>query len=246
MRIVSLVPSLTETIASVPLAANLVGGTNYCVHPKKLNITRIGGTKNPDIEAIRNLRPTHIIANREENRKEDIEVLANQFPVFVSEPQCIQDVPLMLDQMSSFLATEEFDQLSEDIKYNLQNENMASQQFSTINSSALYLIWQNPYMAAGPGTYINSTLQMLGYKNKILEGRYPVVSCHDYLDKDTTLFLSSEPFPFRKRQAEEIRQKFGFDGLIFKIDGKLMSWYGTSTLTFLQALHNQTRIMTPI
>lgn len=230
-RIVSLVPSLTETICEMGLSDELVGVTSFCVHPPKINSVRIGGTKNPDIEAILKLNPTHVLANMEENRASDVERLSNFAPTLVTNPSTVWDVPEMLKQIYQFLEFKSSILSPESINFRLQS--LEENTEKTPLTEALYFIWQNPYMSVGTDTYIYSAMQILGFLNLTSETRYPTIQLEDYRNRELSVLLSSEPFPFRKRQAESMRKVLGNAAKFYKIDGKIMSWYGYSTFELL-------------
>ena len=92
-RIISLVPSLTELLINLGLEDQLIGRTRFCIHPKKSvkNIEIFGGTKNPNIEKIIGFEPDLIIANKEENRKEDISALEKHADILLTEINTVED-----------------------------------------------------------------------------------------------------------------------------------------------------------
>jgi ABC-type Fe3+-hydroxamate transport system substrate-binding protein len=221
-RIVSLVPSLTETIASFGLSAQLVGITSFCVRPKGLSAKIIGGTKNPDLNLIKELRPTHIFANKEENQKPDVTALREFAPVLLTDTKSVTEVSGMITEMCAFLDIEPHDTTILD--------DHAEKTWEGPLKKSVYLIWSNPFMAAGNDTYISSCLPYLGYENLINEARYPEVDLSRFKGQDISILLSSEPYPFRIRDAKKIRETVGPVPEISKIDGRVMSWYGSSTL----------------
>ena len=239
MRIVSLVPSLSHTIASIePLAASLVGCTNFCSDPPWLgrSLTRVGGTKDADVSLIADLSPTHILVNREENTKDIVLACHDIAPVFESFPKSPDDVVTMLAELSLFLGQS---LLLQQMSRQLASELKVWKDSRSTNapgSRYLYLIWREPYMAVGEETYISSTLGLLGFRN-CLSGRsewarYPVLAMEQMQAlRPDYVFFASEPFPFRKRQIQEFAEKLQDSGpTLLKVDGKILSWHGLLTL----------------
>lgn len=235
-RIVSLVPSLSETVVTQGMRDELVGCTQFCVEPPDLHRTAkvVGGTKDFDLEHIRNLKPTHILANQEENPRELIEALQKEFPVLLTFPKSPYDVPAMLRDMDRFLETKaRFEPLAL----------MLESQFRSLDPMAnpkkyLYFIWREPYMLAGRDTYISRFLECFGWLNAYTgDERYPQISVEEMkvTSVDVCLF-SSEPYPFRKRDAERFRAEWPESPEILKIDGRLLSWYGSASVEAWQML----------
>jgi ABC-type Fe3+-hydroxamate transport system substrate-binding protein len=244
MRIISLVPSLTKTISDLGLAERLVGVTDFCVDPPDLwrRIPRVGGTKNPDIAAITALNPTHIIVNAEENRREDIGRLAEIAPLLNTFPKSPADVPNLLRDMDTFLkpagGAREYILACNEALASAERNKGAGEFYG---KRFLYLIWRNPWMAVGEDTYISRFLGMMGMSNA-LSGhgeRYPVIEPLVLKDlRPDVVFMSSEPWPFRKRDATAFREACGESSMDYSIDGsidcrwidgKLTSWYGSLT-----------------
>jgi len=241
MRIVSLVPSLTKTVCDFGLIEQIVGITNFCVDPPGLWRTshRVGGTKDPDLQLIAGLKPTHILVNTEENRPQDIETLARDFNVLTTFPRSPSDVPGLLLAMGDFLGckavAKEQSEKCQNVLTQISQEslahNFAGQRF-------IYLIWKDPWMAVGTDTYISKFLERVGLKNIIeMAERYPVIDPAANVGPSLDIILmSSEPWPFRKRDAQALSRLIGGKSLpIYWIDGKATSWYGTETMPALQS-----------
>jgi len=237
-RIVSLVPSLSETVVRQAGREELVGCTQFCIEPADLHRTAtvVGGTKDFNLDRIRELAPTHILANQEENPKELVEILQCEFPLLLTFPKSPYDVPAMLRSMDAFLGGAAYEPLA------LELEGL----YSTLRPSPtprrfLYFIWREPYMLAGRDTYISKFLECFGWQNAYTgPERYPQITVEEMqgLNVETNLF-STEPYPFRKRDAQRLRDQWPGSPEILKIDGRLMSWYGSSSLeawTLLQAV----------
>jgi iron complex transport system substrate-binding protein len=240
MRIVSLVPSVTKTVCDFGLREHIVGITNFCVDPPDLwrTVRRIGGTKDPDLRAIANLDPTHIIANSEENRRDDIEALARDFNLLTTFPKSPNDVPGLLEGIGDFIGASHVGRKYANTCQSLLTElsrKSFTHQFH--GQKFLYLIWKDPWMAVGSDTYISRFLELLGLKNTIAtEDRYPVLDPKGpHWGAVDLIFMSSEPWPFRKRDAQELSSLLGSPvPPLYWIDGKAMSWHGGETISAME------------
>lgn len=228
-RIVSLVPSQTELLHYLGLEDEVVGITKFCVHPNEWfkSKNRIGGTKNVNIEVVKALQPDIIIANKEENVKEQIEALEAIVPVWVSDVNHLQDALAMIEAIGLLTATNEKAQkLIEEI-------NNCFNQLKTPNHKlkTCYLIWRKPYMTVGGDTYINNMLQYAGFENVFAnEKRYPAITIEQLGEaKCDLLFLSSEPYPFKQAHIEELQAAMP-NTKILLVDGEMFSWYGSRLL----------------
>lgn len=223
-RIVSLVPSQTELL--IDLGADVVGRTKFCIHPAAnvQNIPVIGGTKNFRLDAIRQLNPDLIIGNKEENYREGIDALKDDYPVWMSDIKSITDAVQMIMEISRIVGKgDEGASLAEKIQTGLSKiENRFS-------GRVIYLIWKNPWMAAGADTFICSMLSHIGFENAVENDRYPELSHQDLQSLDADfIFLSSEPFPFGEEHLREIQTFTASE--VFLVDGEMFSWYGSRML----------------
>lgn len=234
MRVVSLVPSLTELLYH--LQVEVVGITKFCVHPTiwYRTLPRVGGTKNPDIEYIKALNPDLVIANREENRREDVEALQNFTRVLVTHISTIEDAILEIRKIGEVC---EAKNRAEDLIHNI---NLLWQPLKNIieNQRAVYLIWRNPYMAAGTDTYIHHVLCHLGFKNAVTKSRYPTLNRDDISClRPDVIFLSSEPYPFKDRHVDELTE-ISSGSRVVLVDGQAFSWYGYRMVPAAEYLYN--------
>ncbi len=226
LRIVSLVPSISETLAHCIAGGELVGITKFCIHPETLpkSATIIGGTKNPHVSAIQHLAPDLVIANKEENRREDVEAIRQFCPVYVSDIKNVNDVESWLADMTKIFPYSTFTDLQTEITQLFREK---------LNSTfrAAYLIWQHPYMTVGSDTFIHAMMEQFGLINIFgHEKRYPVIDLETIrMLKPDVVLLSSEPFPFRSRHAEEM-QKLIPEASVLLADGELFSWFGIRML----------------
>ena len=244
-RIVSLVPSLTELLFDLGLEQEVCGISKFCIHPDHWfrTKTRIGGTKNPNLDRIIDLQPDLILANKEENRKEDILALRALTPVYCSDIANLagnHDAVLQIGKLTG--RADKANELLREIDHNVGQWKKELPKLKAQSSFAaadhprvLYLIWRNPYMSVGSDTYIHSLLQLAGFRNYLSNAnRYPSVEL-DSLRKDPPdiVLLSSEPYPFKPVHFDEIRSLFP-DSYVLPADGELFSWYGSRPRRLLE------------
>lgn len=232
-RIISLVPSQTELLADLDLEKDVVGLTKFCIHPDHWfrNKTRIGGTKKIDFEMINFLKPDLIIGNREENEKGQIEELMKTYPVWMSDIKTLADAYEMISKIGEVTgkkekATEYVSELKTRFNNFQENVNVPSKK------NIAYLIWKNPWMAAGKNTFIDHLLEKLGLVNIFTtsESRYPEILIEDLAArKPEIIFLSSEPYPFKQKHLEELSVVCPKAKIVL-VNGELFSWYGTRLL----------------
>jgi ABC-type Fe3+-hydroxamate transport system substrate-binding protein len=224
MRIISLVPSITEALFDLGLTAEeIVGRTKFCIHPKDWvgNVEIIGGTKNLNIEKIKALKPELIIANKEENVKEQVEELMKDFKVLVTNIETLEDNYYLLKQLGHLFGKEEKSKY-----FNLKTYEAFDHRKPEKRLKTAYLIWKNPYMTVGGDTFISRILEELGFENLFKnQKRYPEIQLEDLKQADL-IFLSSEPFPFQEKHIDEIREVCQNQKLMI-VDGEAFSWYGT-------------------
>jgi ABC-type Fe3+-hydroxamate transport system substrate-binding protein len=228
-KIISLVPSQTELLYDLALDAGVTGITKFCCHPTHWfrNKTRIGGTKSINIELIENLAPDLLLANKEENRREQIETLSANYPVWVSDVHDLHTAYEMIRMVGTITGK---DVKAAEIIKTIQAR-FQSIRPSVKKQKVCYLIWQQPYMTIGGDTFINFMLQQCGFEN-IFAGfsRYPTVTINDIAQAECDLvLLSSEPFPFKESHAQKLQETVpGIRAVC--VDGELFSWYGSRLL----------------
>jgi iron complex transport system substrate-binding protein len=224
-RIVSLVPSTTETLFSLGCGERIVGATRFCIHPPEARaLPKIGGTKDVDTGRVLALRPDLVIGNIEENSErvfKDLE--ASGLKVYAAYPR---DVDSALDDLLRMGRVLGCAQSAETLcgEISVAREGIAPREFHYA-----YLIWRNPWMAAGGGSFISAILSEAGGMNIFAASGapYPEVLPERLSEADAVL-LSSEPFPFKDRHREELAEKTGIakERFIF-VDGELCSWHGS-------------------
>jgi ABC-type Fe3+-hydroxamate transport system substrate-binding protein len=226
-RIISLVPSQTELLFSLGLEEEVIGITKFCVHPPHWRNTKaiVGGTKNFHFDVIDSLQPDLIIGNKEENYEDGIVTLREKYAVWMSDIVSLEDSLSTIYSLGQLVNKQEkANRLMDAIRY----------EFATLKISrslkALYLIWRNPWMAAGQNTFIDSMLQVNGWQNVMNRERYPRLTDQELeeLNPDV-VFLSSEPYPFKNKHINELQKHFP-KAKIMLVDGEMFSWYGSRLL----------------
>lgn len=234
-RIVSLVPSQTELLHDMGLEAEVVGITKFCVHPQTWfrSKTRIGGTKSVKSEIIRALQPDLILANKEENLKEEVEALREIAPVWTSDIQNLEGALDMIHGIGKMTDREEkaIAMIAEIRGRFAALEQIVSRSQQVQQLSTAYLIWRNPYMAAGGDTFIHDLLQRCGLSNVLASQlRYPALEPENLYElKPRLILLSSEPFPFKEKHIAELEAAIP-GTMAMLVDGEMFSWYGSRLL----------------
>lgn len=242
-RIVSLVPSLTETVAELGASERLAGVTDWCWYPAAVvaPLAKVGGTKNPKLEAIRALKPDLILVNEEENRQEDVEALAADFNCYVTFPKHAGDNIALITALGEILGREAAAAACCEQITMLEGQ-VRSQMLARPPRSIAYLIWRKPWMTINGDTYVHDVLTFLNCTNPWADHseRYPSLPPADLIAADPELIcLSSEPFPFEERHLAEFRTAFPAlqatrSHQVFIDDGTYYCWYGTRWLRALQ------------
>lgn len=227
-RIVSVVPSQTELLYDLGLGERVVGITKFCVHPEEWfrNKTRIGGTKNLHLDQIRELRPDLIIANKEENTQEQIDALAAEYPVWISDIQTLPEALQMMQSVGQLTGTTERAQAI--IDHIVQGMNNLPR---TLPRRVAYMIWYNPWMSVGGDTFISHMLRSIGWENVLAgETRYPEITLEALRRHHPEIvLLSSEPFPFKDQHIAEVQAALP-RAKVLLVDGEMCSWYGSRML----------------
>jgi ABC-type Fe3+-hydroxamate transport system substrate-binding protein len=239
-RIISVVPSQTELLYDLGLENEVVGITKFCIHPKKwFEIkVRVGGTKTLDLEKIKQLKPDLIIANKEENTKEQIEELQRLFPVWTSDIRNLADSLEMIKQVGIITNS---DSKAEKIISKIKEDFKLLASIKKQLKSTLYFIWKNPYMSVGTTTFIHDVMKRAGFMNALKsKENYPIITEEQIRTINPQLILlSSEPFPFKKKHIKQF-ENICPNAQILLVDGELFSWYGsrlTKTVHYLIDLY---------
>lgn len=240
-RIVSLVPSQTELLYHLGLDEQVVGITKFCVHPRHWfrQKQRIGGTKNLHLEKVFSLRPDLVIANMEENEKQQVEELAKHFPVWISDVNTLDSALEMIESIGSLTGMQDTGRaIATNIRDGFRRLQLPAGRVPTA-----YLIWKDPYMTVGGDTFINDMLERAGFQNVFRDRlRYPQICVADLQHSGCRLvLLASEPFPFGQKHIEELQPYLPHTTLAL-VDGEAFSWYGSWLLQaplYFRSLHRQ-------
>jgi ABC-type Fe3+-hydroxamate transport system substrate-binding protein len=239
-RIVSLVPSITELLFALGLDSQIVGRTGFCVHPhdKVAAVRKVGGTKAVKIDAIRALRPTHLIVNVDENERDTVDELREFVPdIVVTHPQTPRDNLTLYALLGAIFDREDEAQRLGDMLEARLREAAACELPA---QNVLYLIWREPWMTVARDTYIAAMLRLVNWHTlPDVEGgaagaaRYPSFDFGNapWLADVDRVLLSSEPYRFTQAHADALRRETPLAGKrIELIDGEMVSWYGVRAI----------------
>ena len=236
-RVVSLVPSLTETLFALGAGDSLVGVTDFCIFPQELRsmrLARVGGTKNPSIEQIRSLEPDLVHMNLEENLERHADSIAGFAPVFVSAPRTVDDVSKLIVDLGRIHGREA---AAAEWCSVLGEEQRAAG--STVREFSFACpIWKNPWMWCGADTYVSALVTEVGGLN-VLEGisRYPALALDDVMAlQPDVIFLPDEPYIFTAADREAIVKSRPQQRIVGPFPGHLFTWHGTRTVEGLRFL----------
>lgn len=227
-RVVSLVPSLTETLFDLGAGDAVVGITDFCIFPPALALPRLGGTKNPRVDEIRALGPDLVHMNLEENLRRHADAIEAFAPVFVSEPKSVEDVAVLIETLGVMHGRRErAAELVEELRAELAHMPRAAFTFACP-------IWKRPWMWCGGDTYVSRLVESAGGVNVLAEReRYPSLELQDVLAlRPDVVFLPDEPYVFTEEDAAAIRGP----RVIGPFPGHLFTWHGTRTILGLRFL----------
>ncbi len=232
-RIVSLVPSLTELVVALGAGSKLVGVTRYCIEASDAvgRLPRVGGTKNPDLEKVRQLEPELVLANMEENRREDVEQLrAMGLRVMVTYPRSVADVVVVVRAVARMVRA-----------YATGQELIASIERTLGSRSAEKVkvfcpIWKNPWMSFGSDTYAHDALRLAGGSNVCTGAgnRYPTIDLDFVAEQNPeVILLPDEPYRFAPRDLRDMMPLSETtairSGRVYFVNGKALTWFGART-----------------
>lgn len=236
LRVVSLCPSITESLVGIGLSDELVGITRYCIHPRDVvsKIRKVGGTKNPDLTAIRALAPDLVFLNAEENRSEDIASISSEFRADVSHPRTVAEVPDLLRRFGR-LAGKEGE--AEAWARRIESRHAELRAAPRAPFRFVYLVWRDPWMTVGEGSYISDLLAQAGGVNAFA-GRgsdYPEVT-EDGIRAalPDVVLLPDEPYRFAERHREWFAARVP-ESDIRLVSGDDLCWHGVRTLRGIEA-----------
>ena len=250
VRIVSLVPSLTELLCDLGLASAIVGRTGFCIHPAELvkDIAKLGGTKTVNVEKIRKLAPTHLVVNVDENEKPTVDALALFVPhVIVTHPKTPRDNLELYRLFGHVFACErEAQKLCARFEAAWSALEARRATASRDERRVLYLIWKDPWMTIARDTYIAAMLALIDWKqvdvsDSITGGsvRYPAIDLAEAARTAELVLLSSEPYRFTENHVAEVAAACSMRDRkpdVRLVDGEMLSWYGSRAIAGLEYL----------
>ena len=239
-RIISLVPSLTHTLAEMGVADRIVGRTSFCTEPKDVvsAIPDVGGPKNINIEKVIYLKPDLVLADMEENSEDDVKALMKA-GLFTAAflPKKVEDVPGILERIATLL---QGDNRASRVITNVTNAIKDAQNEPLPLIPSLSLIWKGPYMSFAPNTYIGSILKLSGFMNifQKMGERYFKVDLEEIAHNNIeAIILPTEPYPFTPEELDEISLRLNVPlSRSFIIKGDLLTWYGATTADAIETL----------
>jgi ABC-type Fe3+-hydroxamate transport system substrate-binding protein len=222
VRVVSLVPSLTETLFDLGAGEDVVGITDYCIFPENLGLPRVGGTKNPNVDAIRALAPDVVYMNAEENLEKHARAIEEFARVHVSEPKTVDDVAALFKDLGA---------IHERDPRPLLDRLAAARVMPRRDFTFAVAIWKKPWMWCGGDTYVSDLVEQTGGRN-MLRGRtrYPSVDVSE-IEADV-IFLPDEPYAFTSEDARSITTS----RVVGPFPGHLFTWHGSRTILGLEFL----------
>ncbi len=261
LRIVSLVPSITELVAKLGLAPYIVGRTGFCIHPAHTmaSIAKVGGTKDVNIDKIRSLSPTHVLVNVDENKHSTVQQLHQlDLQVVVTHPCTPADNITLIDQLVATFGPALARDLAagqalcDQAAHVQQQLNQRLAALKTVQSQrkpmqVLYLIWRDPWMTVAQDTYISQMLSLINWHTlPAVQGgdgvrtpgatRYPVVQGDEpWLAQVQRVLLSSEPYSFKDEHLKQV-QDWLPHAKVQLVDGEMLSWYGSRAVQGLDYL----------
>lgn len=250
-RIASLVPSLTELLVSLGLGEHIVARTGFCIHPAEAvaRIPKVGGTKDVKLAKLRQLKPTHVLVNIDENRLDTVQALrawpdGERPQIVVTHPCAPADNLALIEQMRAlFGSIDGVAGRAAALHAALDHELQETAALQAPPQSVLYLIWRKPWMSVARDTYISRMLAAVRWQTlPAVDGgshgaaRYPVVHGDEpWLALADRLLLSSEPYSFDADDAQAA-QALCPQARLQVVDGELVSWYGPRAVAGLRYL----------
>lgn len=241
MRIASLVPSLTELLFALDLGDQIVARTGFCIHPRDRvrDVPKAGGTKDVDVDALLATRPTHLVVNIDENRKETIATLREKIPEIIVTHPLVPDDNLSLYAEFGRLFDRPTEAAALADAYRIARGELDHSTQDVCPLKVLYLIWKDPWFTVSRSTYVSSLLATANLNTlpETTESRYPTLLDDDPAWKEADLILlSSEPYAFRQKHVDELSRALTIAKPILLVDGEMLSWYGNRAISGLRYL----------
>ena len=236
-RIVSLVPSTTETLYRLGVWHSVIGVTRYCVHPPSAITEKVvvGGTKKCNIDTLQSLQPDLVICNQEENTPDIVHSIEDLgIDVYVAFPtthvEALHELQILGRIFNKVALTEQW-------RTTFTDQMKIENQFSFTYA---YLIWRKPWMGVGQSTFIHQQLSLIGGRNAFENhpDRYMTLQNKDLLQSEAHILLSSEPFPFTTKHIRELEDLGIPSHRIHLIDGEYCSWHGVRMIDSIKYLRH--------
>jgi ABC-type Fe3+-hydroxamate transport system substrate-binding protein len=239
-RIVSLVPSITETLIELGAGNRVAGITNYCIHPARAveDLPRVGGPKSISLEKIEALKPDLVIASVEENRESNIKELREKYPMYVSKTRSVEQAVKMVADLGALTRTAP--KATEFADACMQLLSSADPAVLGLPLSTVCFIWRDPWIAAGPESYPGDLLEKFGFRNVFTheDGRYPETDLDDVVDLAAdVVILSSDRYSFGEPVRKEVETYLAANGRKARVliaDGTYLTWFGYRTIQGLR------------
>jgi ABC-type Fe3+-hydroxamate transport system substrate-binding protein len=225
-RVVSLVPSLTETLFDLGAGDAVAGITDFCIFPAGLALPRVGGTKNPRVADVRALGPDLVYVNLEENLRRHAEEIEAFAPLFATEPKSVDDVAALLATLGAIHGREP--------RARELGRELDAARFTAPPFTFAVPIWKSPWMWCGGDTYVSALVESIGGRNVLRDReRYPSMSAEEVVAlRPDVVFLPDEPYAFTKEDAAALPGP----RVIGPFPGHLFTWHGTRTILGLRFL----------
>lgn len=245
-RIACVVPSLTELLFTLGLGAHVVARTGFCVHPRNAvrAVAKIGGTKDFDLAALRQLKPTHLIVNVDENRRDAVDAARDFVPHVIVTHPCAPDENRRLYALFGAIFEREREAARLDADFVVAAGELDAAVSDLPRERVVYVIWKKPWMAVARGSYIASTLARAGWNTlpETADSRYPTLADYDPAWRAADrILLSSEPYAFRPRDVEACAVRYARPCHL--VDGEMVSWYGPRAIAGMRYLAAHRRML---
>lgn len=230
-RIISLVPSITESLFEIGAGSRVVGVSRFCNKPDEaLTRPKVGGQKDPDFDALAALKPDLVILNLEENKPEHIDAISEVHPTWVTFPRTFREAAVLLRDLGRVLGANE---IAGTYARRIDDAVQALKNGKKWRFRTLYVIWRHPWMSINQDTFIHDVLNLHGLENIFGQEtrRYFEVTFEDIQTKNPeVILLPDEPFRFREKHLRDFAT-LDVDavksGRVFLVDGSYFCWYGT-------------------
>ncbi|MGH7964195.1 MAG: cobalamin-binding protein [Candidatus Binatia bacterium] len=244
-RIVSLVPSVTETLFALGAGERVVGVTDYCTHPPEgvAQLTKVGGTKNPRLETILQLAPDLVLFNEEENRREDFLSLAEHgLSLYVTAPRTVADGIAMIDNLGMVLGcSTQSERIVRRLRVLYERVTLEAAHHPRLR--VFCPIWRKPWMSFNHETYADDMLSCCGGENVLharTERYFTVMLEEVEALSPQVVLLPSEPYPFSTKHFTHLKllahTPAGLTGHFYCVDGMALCWHGPRIADGLEQL----------